>query len=170
MWRCLLTHTGTVWNRVIDRHVEVQVLSDVMNHVTRHLLHPCTTKISTNNVEPPPPTSRLCMVCAFSAQNTIPISACFEAGWLGWVGWICVNTCVVMINTHPHELIHTHTHTHALTHSRVTQKRRHSLTQSHTLTHRQNTHAHTHPRTHAHTHTRRRRHKFNPIRPNCIRI
>ena len=108
---------GLSRNRVIDRHVEVQVLSDVMIHVTHHLSHSCTTKIPTNTFEPPPPTSRLCMVCAFAAQNTFPISTCPEAGWLGWVGWICVNTCVVITHISTRTRAHTHTHTHARTYT-----------------------------------------------------
>ena len=79
---------------MIDRHVEVLVLSDVMIHVTHHLAHPCTTKIPTNNVDPPPSTSRTYVVCAFPAPNTILISTGPEAGWLGWVGRVRVKTHV----------------------------------------------------------------------------
>ena len=45
---------GAVWDRVIDRHVEVLVFSDVMVYVAHHLPHPCAIEIPSNNVAPPP--------------------------------------------------------------------------------------------------------------------
>ena len=79
---------GAVWDRVIDRHVEVLVFSDVMVYVAHHLPHPCAIEIPSNNVAPPPPTSGSYVVCAFPAKTPFRLAHVPRRVGLDWVGLV----------------------------------------------------------------------------------
>ena len=79
---------GAVWDRVIDRHVGVLVLSDVMVYVAHHLPHPCAIEIPSNNVAPPPPTSGSYVVCAFPAKTPFRLAHVPRRVGLDWVGLV----------------------------------------------------------------------------------
>ena len=80
---------GAVWDRVIDRYVEVLVFSDdVMVYVAHHLPHPCAIEIPSNNVAPPPPTSGSYVVCAFPAKTPFRLAHVPRRVGLDWVGLV----------------------------------------------------------------------------------